>query len=302
MLPMKTGLFPNHTWILEAYEKMPLQSTSLITGLVNVSGLYVVARLFYTVFPATSPISYVYRTLLLATLMILGFITGLAGSLALYVEDRVGRIMGYSLMSQAGLAYMILSMEFIPVSDRVLRDGFTAFTLHILSFTLASLVLALVLEQVVKTAGSDRISDLVGVGRIKPLLGTITVIALLDLMGMYPFIGFYTHLSMLQAFLEYGQYIPLTGVLVIWIAQFIGYGRITYILAFRNRPSEVGVRASMSGMYYLLIVSLALIMLGLLYSSLYSVVGDLMNSSMTSYGYMLYRDTYARAHDMLWGG
>jgi len=298
----KAGLFPNHFWIPDVYSEAPAPVASALSALSEVVGVYAVIRFLYTVFPVESPLSYAYRSAVLAVLLVLGFIGGVVGALMTLVQRDIRRLYGYSTVSHIGLLFMTLAIGFTTSDDTVLKIAFTAVQAHVIAHGFSKLLLFASTQVLVEAGGSKIMDDLRGVGRKYPLVSTALTMGFLNLMGAIPFLGFFSKLLMYQAYMASGQVLPAIGIVVVSALSIPGYAKALYSLVFSTPVREHRSVDAGWFKYYLAVIAALLLALGLAFTLLYRTLDSVAYNSLTRYGYLLYRDRYLEVRGILMGG
>lgn len=298
----KAGLFPNHFWLPDAYCEAPTPVSAALSSLSEIVGVYVVIRILYTVFPASSPLGYMYRTIVLTLLLILGFIGGVIGALMMFTQSDLKRLLGYSSVSHIGLLFIALSIGFISPPDNILRIAFIAVATHIIAHGFGKLLIFSSSEVFIRSAKSKIMDEMRGIGRRYPLVSMAFIAGFLNLMGVIPFIGFFSKLLMYQAYMGIGQVLPAIGIVIVSALSLPGYAKAIYSIVFSTPVREYEDVSIGWYKYYLVILAFILLVLGILFTILYNVFDNLVNNSITSYGYMLYRDAYLNIRRLLGGG
>ena len=298
----KAGLFPNHFWLPDAYCEAPTPVSAALSGLSEIVGVYAAIRFLYTIFPAESPLAYVYRDVILVLLLILGFAGGVIGALMMFIQNDIKRLYGYSSISHIGLLFMILAIGFATRDDLVLRVACIAVAAHIIAHGLGKLLLFSSSEVFIEASGSKIMDEMRGVGRKYPLVSAAFIAGFLNLMGAIPFLGFFSKLLMYQAYMSIGQVLPAIGIVIVSALSIPGYAKAIYSVVFGTPIKEYKDVNVGWYKYFLVIIAITLLVLGIAFMYLYGVLDSLVNNSLTRYGYMLYRDQYIRVRNMLWGG
>ncbi|MET1160391.1 MAG: proton-conducting transporter membrane subunit [Thermoprotei archaeon] len=298
----KAGLFPNHFWLPDAYCESPTPVAAALSGVSEIVGVYAAIRFLYTVFPSLSPIGYTYRSIVLGILLVLGFLGGVIGALMMLVQRDIKRLLAYSSVSHIGLMFMIASIAFVPVSDKIIALGFTALLVHIIAHGISKLLLFSASEVFIEASGTKIMDDMRGIGRKYPLVSMALIAGFLNLMGAIPFLGFYSKLLMYQTFIEAGQVLPAIGIVVISAISILGYAKAIYSLVLsapvKEQNGEIRVGAFK---YFLALLAIILLITGIIFPLLYSWIHELPGQAFTLIGLEKYHSAYLEVRRMLWG-
>jgi formate hydrogenlyase subunit 3/multisubunit Na+/H+ antiporter MnhD subunit len=122
---------------------------------------------------------------------LLGALAILYGSLAALVQQRLKMVIAYSTVAQLG--YLLLV---IPLASSL---AFQAASYHLLSHGLAKAAMFLAAANILKSAGTDRLSKLAGVDQRLPLDVFALALGGVSIMGLPPSGGFLAKWLFLQA-------------------------------------------------------------------------------------------------------
>lgn len=101
-LGIKSGLYPFHTWIPDAYGYTTPSSSAVLSSLVSKGYIFLLIKIFYRVLDFDSIISSHMVNILFA----FGVIGMIMGSVAAIKEQNIRRMTAYSSVAQIGYIYM----------------------------------------------------------------------------------------------------------------------------------------------------------------------------------------------------
>ncbi len=168
----KSAQFPLHTWLPDAMAGPTPISALIHAATMVAAGVYVVARL-YPVF-VLSPVT-------LDVLAVSAAVTMLLGALAALAQDDLKRVLAYSTVSQ--LAYM---------TGGLAVGGYAAGLFHLLSHAAFKALLFLCAGAVIRTVGTNLMSEMGGLRRGLPVTFATMTVGLAALAGLPPFSGFFS--------------------------------------------------------------------------------------------------------------
>jgi proton-translocating NADH-quinone oxidoreductase chain N len=222
---IEAALFPLNAWLPDAHSSAPSSVSALLSGIAIETGAYAIARLVFSVFSGAGIILF---------LSAVGAITLFVGELsASRQRDDVKRLLAYSSIGQMGLIMLAFGMAS--------EGGVFAALFQLLSHTLAKGLLFLAFGYLIYRAGSRRIADLAGLGRRMPLTGTLIAIAVLSLLGVPPFAGFMSKLSIIKAGLALHSATYTGLVVLVLLATVIEVGyflRLLQVMYFGSGSGE----------------------------------------------------------------
>ncbi|MEZ5818306.1 MAG: monovalent cation/H+ antiporter subunit D family protein [Hyphomicrobiaceae bacterium] len=228
---LKLALFPLHVWLPGAYANAPSVATAFLAGTATKVAIYVLIRLFFSVFGVaisfkTLPVGEVLLVLSVAAMFI-------ASAMAV-LESNAKRMLAFSSLAQVG--YITLGISLANVA------GLTGGIVHLFNHALMKTALFLSLGAVTYRIGSVSLADLAGIGRRMPLTMATFVVGGLALIGVPGTAGFISKWYLALGALERGWW-PLVFLIVASSLIAVLYvGRVVEVAWFRE-PSELAAKA-----------------------------------------------------------
>jgi len=221
-LAIKLALFPLHLWLPNAYAYAPSISTAFLAATATKVSLYVLIRVFVTIF---GPV-FSFEVLPLGEiLMVLAILAMFIGSTIAIFQIDAKRMLAYSSVAQIG--YMVLGVSLATVL------GMTGGILHLFNHALIKGGLFLCMACVFWRLGSVAIADLDGLGRRMPWTMAAFVIGGLSLIGIPLTAGFVSKWYLILAALDLDWwwlaaliiFSSLLAVIYVWRVVEIAYLR-----------------------------------------------------------------------------
>ena len=202
-ISLKLALFPLHMWLPNAYTFAPSAVTAFLAATATKVSLYVLLRIFFTVFGdvdifATYPIQPVLIGMALAGMFL--------ASLSAIWQENLKRMMAYSSVAQIG--YMVLGVALATES------GLTGGIIHLFNHALVKGTAFLAIGAIVYSTGAVTLKDLNGVGKSMPVLMAAFVVAGLGLIGVPLTVGFVSKWQLVNATLEADMW-PLAALILL---------------------------------------------------------------------------------------
>ncbi len=219
---LEAELFPMNLWVPEVYSKSHIGVTSLLSGVLSLSGIYMLIRVFFTVF--NEPNIYLY-------LKILGIITLIFGEFVAYQQENIKKMLAYSSIAQMGLVVTIISFN-------------TAFSLqaglfHLLNHSILKVLLFISVGFMIYNIKSDKINDLSGLGKKMPFASIGFTIGALGIMGV-PFLsGFVSKMMIIQNTLSFNAYLITGLILLATLVEVAYYLKVIQKLYFESSNQKV---------------------------------------------------------------
>ena len=226
-LGVEAAIFPLNSWLPDAHSSAPSSISALLSGFVIEVALIVVMKLVYSVFHAMP---------VLNALAVVGVITLLVGEFAAFRQENIKRVLAYSSIGQVGLILLALSINS--------KAGISAAVLQIINHAASKSILFLVSGYFILKTGSYRYSDYSGIAKRMPVSSLLFVLAALSLIGVPPFLGFFSKLQIVMAAAARGSafYVSLVSLVLLGtIVEGAYFLRIAQVLYFgRQQDTDSG--------------------------------------------------------------
>lgn len=208
---LKSALFPLHQWLPGAYSRSPNAVAVLLAGSGTKVSLYALSRIMFGVFGVSWLVTHHVDKILL----ILACAAMLFGSLGAIQQSRLKALLAWSSIAQIG--YIVLGIS--TLSEAGLTAAWVFMLFHALIkgglFVCAS------------GLPSDRIHNLVGLGRRDPWRAACMTLLALALLGVPLTAGFVSKWLMLQAAWDAGA---LLGVMVFALSSLLAVAYVARIV------------------------------------------------------------------------
>jgi len=178
---VKAAIVPLHTWLPDAYSAAPTPVTAILSGVVTETGIYAIARTFFSAFLS-------FQAQWSLVLAVLAVVTMTLGNISAFLQKDLKRLLAYSSIGQVG--YMLVGLAVgTPL-------GLTGTFLHIFNHALMKGTAFLCAGAIIYELGTRQIQDMTGVGRKMPLTAIAFAVSLLALIGIPPLNGFISELTL----------------------------------------------------------------------------------------------------------
>jgi len=202
---VKCGMFPLHTWIPEAHSQAPTPVSSLLSGLILKVGLYAMLRIFFLFFGPTLLLQGAGNLI-----VFLGVVTLVVGACLALVQDELKKLLAYSSINQIGFILVGIGLG----TQLGLQGGL----FHIFNHALIKTALFFCAGIIISQSGFWKISDMKGIWQQMPGATFAFCILSLAVIGIPPFNGFVSKLSIIEATLIEKNYLVIfflfTGILL----------------------------------------------------------------------------------------
>lgn len=223
---LKLALWPLHHWLPNAYTYAPSVTSAFISATSTKVMVYVLARFAFGIYGE----QFAFEELGLGRPLLVLSLSGIfvASAVAIFQTD-VKRLLAYSSVAQIG--YMILGISLATPA------GVSAGILHLFNHALTKGGMFLAVGAMAYRAGSTRLEDLKGVGRVMPISTLALVVGGLGLIGVPLTAGFVTKWALLEALLAEGLWPVAVAVLLSSLLAAVYVGKVVETAWF-HEPSE----------------------------------------------------------------
>jgi len=202
---IKAALFL-FVWLPGSYSAAPAPIAAIFAALLTKVGIYAILRFFTLIFPHEPQVTH--------TAMIwLGAATMILGALGAVSHWGIRRILAYNVIVSVGFIVFAIGMAG--------ADALAGALYYLLHDMIAKALLFILGGAIIQIAGTDRLRDIAGLIRYRPLLGWLFLLAVLSVAGIPPLSGFVGKFMILEAGVRHGQYAVaavglLTSLLVLY--------------------------------------------------------------------------------------
>jgi len=218
---VEAAIFPLNAWLPDAHSSAPSSVSAILSAIAIKTGVYAIARISYTLMNAQG---------FLIFISLIGIITLVIGEIAAYRQkDDIKRMLAYSSIGQIGLIVFAIGIgTYLGVFGALFQ---------LVNHALAKCLLFLTAGYMIYRAGSKKLSDMEGLGRRMPLTAIAFTVATFSLVGLPPFAGFMSKLSIICAALKTDRVAYLVFVTIALAATVIEAGyffRVVQGLYFKD--------------------------------------------------------------------
>ena len=221
-ISLKLALFPLHVWLPNAYAFAPPFATVFLAATATKVAVYVLLRVYFTVFGTAIDLDAIPVT---EALLVLAIAAMFVASILAFYENRVERMLAYSSVAQIG--YIMLGISLANVA------GMTGGIVHILNHAVTKALLFLAIGAVVYRIGHLRIEQLSGLGKQMPLTMAAFVIGGLSIIGVPGTAGFISKWNLAIGAVEAGRPLIVFLIVASSILAVLYIGRVIEVAYFR---------------------------------------------------------------------
>ena len=178
-LAIKSGLYPFHSWMPDAYGFSTASASAILSGLVSKAYIILLVKIIYRVVG----MDFIVTSKMMNVLFVFGLVGMIMGSVSAILEKDIRRMIAFSSVAQIGYIYMGIGLG--------IEKGYVAAIYHILhhAATKALLFISVVgLSNV--SGGSKMFPDLRGAGYRHRSAGVAFTVGSFSMVGLPMFSGF----------------------------------------------------------------------------------------------------------------
>lgn len=182
-LAIKSGLYPFHSWMPDAYGYAPASSSAILSSLVSKSYIILLVKIFYRVIG----FDIIVKSKIVNILFVFGLIGMIMGSVSAIMAKDIYRMIAYSSIAQIGYVYMGIGLA--------TREGMTAAVFHILTHAVTKSLLFISAKGLTDASGNQKAYPaLQGAAFRNPLAGAAFLVGSLSMVGIPMLAGFISKL------------------------------------------------------------------------------------------------------------
>jgi multicomponent Na+:H+ antiporter subunit D len=188
---IKSGVMPFHGWLPDAYSSAPSAVSVLLAGIITkISGVYVLLRLFSSVFVLSAAVK--------SVLMFAGAASIVIAALAAITQTDFKRMLAYSSISQIG--YIVLALGCGT------GLAFAGAVFHFFNHAIFKSLLFVNAASMERQTGTTDITRMEGLGSRMPCTNITSMIGFLSTAGIPPLAGFWSKLIIIMALWNAGEF------------------------------------------------------------------------------------------------
>lgn len=209
-LAIKSGLYPFHSWMPDAYGYSTISSSSILSSLVSKSYIILLIKIFYRVIGFDN----IVNSKIVNVLFVFGLVGMVMGSVGAIMAKDIYKMIAYSSVAQIGYVYMGIGLA--------TEAGMAAAVFHILTHAVTKSLLFLSAKGLNDASGRKRVfTALQGAAFRSPLAGAAFLVGSLSMVGIPMLAGFISKLLFATAALGAGPKKVLITLIVLAVSTIL---------------------------------------------------------------------------------
>ncbi|MCD8362208.1 MAG: sodium:proton antiporter [Lachnospiraceae bacterium] len=209
-LAIKSGLYPFHSWMPDAYGYATISSSAILSSLVSKSYIFLLIKIFYRVIG----FDLIVQSKIVNVLFVFGLVGMIMGSVSAIMAKEIYRMIAYSSVAQIGYIYMGIGLA--------TEAGMVAAVFHILTHAVTKSLLFLSAKGLNEASGRKRVYPaLQGAAFRNPLAGAAFLIGSLSMIGIPTLAGFISKLLFATAAIDGSQRKMLPTLIVLAVSTIL---------------------------------------------------------------------------------
>ncbi len=231
---LKAAIMPFHAWLPDAHSSAPSPISAMLSGVfIKAVGIYVIIRLFFTMFVIEEQFA-----ILITALGTLSMVIGVF--LAIGQWD-IKRLLAYHSISQMGYVIMSAGAGMILLSRGVKPEvallAITGGLYHLINHAAFKGLLFLNAGAIEYRLGTRNLQEMGGLSTKMPITSATSFVASMSISGIPPFNGFFSKLIIVIACIRGGFYLLAILAIVVSIITLASFLKLQRY-AFYNKVTE----------------------------------------------------------------
>ena len=265
---VEAEIFPLNGWAPDAYAEAPGPVGAAFAGIVVKAGIYAMVRMMFTLFHVSGPMQ---------LLIVIGLITLIIAETSAMKQDRLKRMLAYSSIGQMGLVFIAFGLG--------TNAGVFAALFLMLNHAIIKPLLFLSGSYLVFNSKDKYISQVSGLAKQMPITSFLFALGAFAIVGLPPFSGFWSKLSILTAAADANMLLIIALILIVSVVELVYYFRVVNRLYFFKFDKEVSVtphKPGINGLIAMMALGILILLIGIYPDSVTGILhrasDDLLNT------------------------
>ena len=245
---VEAEIFPLNGWAPDAYTEAPGPIGGAFAGIVVKAGIYAMVRMMFTLFDVSGSAQ---------ILIIIGMITLIVAETAALRQVKLKRMLAYSSIGQMGLVLVAFGIG--------TNAGVFAALFLMLNHAIIKPLLFFSGSYLVFNSKEKKITEMSGLGKLMPMTAVFFALGSFAIVGLPPFAGFWSKLSVLTAASDQGMLLIIALVLLVSIVEIVYYFRVInriFFFKFDKTESVVPHKPRANAILAMVILAALILVIG----------------------------------------
>ena len=245
---IEAEIFPLNGWAPDAYTEAPGPIGAAFAGIVVKAGIYAMVRMVFTLFDVSGAVDF---------LLIIGLITLIIAETTALRQEQLKRMLAYSSIGQMGLVFVAFGIG--------TNEGIFAALFLMLNHAIIKPLLFFSGSYLVFNSKDKKISEMNGLGKYMPMTAAFFALGSFAIVGLPPFAGFWSKLSILTAAANEGMLLIIALILMVSVVEIVYYFRVInriYFFKFDKVTSVVPHKPRINAFLAMAVLGIIILVIG----------------------------------------
>ncbi len=245
---IEAEIFPLNGWAPDAYTEAPGPVGAAFAGIVVKAGVYAIIRMIFTLFDIPSAYDF---------LIVIGLITLIVAETSALRQEKLKRMLAYSSIGQMGLVIVAFGIG--------THEGVFAALFLMLNHAVIKPLLFFSGSSLVFNSKEKQIAEMNGLGKRMPLMAAFFSLGAFAIVGLPPFAGFWSKLSVLSAAANEGLLLIIVLILIVSVIEIVYYFRVVNRIFFQEYSREKSAaphRPRVNALVAMFVLAIAILVIG----------------------------------------
>ena len=245
---IEAEIFPLNGWAPDAYTEAPGPIGAAFAGIVVKAGIYAMVRMVFTLFDVSGAVDF---------LLIIGLITLIIAETTALRQEQLKRMLAYSSIGQMGLVFVAFGIG--------TTEGIFAALFLMLNHAIIKPLLFFSGSYLVFNSKDKKISEMNGLGKYMPMTAAFFALGSFAIVGLPPFAGFWSKLSILTAAANEGMLLIIALILMVSVVEIVYYFRVInriYFFKFDKATSVVPHKPRINAFLAMAVLGILILVIG----------------------------------------
>ncbi len=221
-LGIEAEIFPLNGWAPDAYAEAPGPVGAAFAGIVVKASVYAIIRYTFTIFDLSGAFNF---------LIIIGMITLIVAETAAIRQEKLKRMLAYSSIGQMGLVLVAFGFG--------TEEGVFAALFLMLNHAIIKSLLFFSGSYLVYNSKCKYIKEVNGMSKFLPVTSLLFALGAFAIVGLPPFAGFWSKLSVMTAAADSNMILIMVLVLMVSVVELVYYLRVVNRIYFFKKEAAI---------------------------------------------------------------